>query len=129
MKTRMNGDARQETAAADEAGGAEAEQGTAPPTLWARMKYAFGPVLTGLLIDMVDLATFGPFKIYMGFVVGFGLAYYLMLWMGLSMRWRLMWAFAAGVYCTIPGLEFLPVGTIVGACARFWEAGRPPRED
>ena len=31
---------------------------------------------------------------------------------------------AAAIYCTMPGTEFIPLGTLVGAFARFWESGR-----
>lgn len=90
---------------------------------WRRMNRSFGPILAGLVIDSVDLFTFGPTKRFMGLPAG-ALAGY---WMGsifrLPLRQRLLCALAAGIYCAIPGLEFIPLATIVGAYVRFREAG------
>ncbi len=82
---------------------------------------AFGPVLAGLLIDLVDLATFGPMGLFLGFILGGGVAWYLCGLYGLPLRQKLMWTIAAGVYCTIPFTEFIPVGTLVGAFIRYRE--------
>lgn len=95
------------------------------PLLTRRANRAFGPILAGLIIDLVDFATFGPLGLVLGFPVG-GLAGY---WMGRALgfdRRAALWcALAAGVYCTLPGTEILPLATILGACARFRESSTP----
>lgn len=72
-----------------------------------------------MIIDFVDLATFGPVGLALGLPIG-GLAGY---WMGrtLGLSTRASWgcAAAAAVYCTIPFTELLPLGTMVGAYVRF----------
>lgn len=92
-------------------------------TLPRRMNRAFGPIVAGMIIDLVDLATFGPVGLVLGLPVG-GLAGY---WMGRALgfdrRASLWCALAAGVYCTIPGTEFIPLATIMGACVRFQATG------
>ena len=82
---------------------------------------AFGPVMAGLIIDLVDLATFGPMGLAFGFILGGGVAWYLCRLYGLSLRQKLLWSLAAGIYCTIPFTEFIPVGTLVGAFIRYRE--------
>lgn len=88
---------------------------------WRRLNRAFGPILAGLVIDSVDLVTFGPLKRLIGLPAG-ALAGY---WMGsifrLPQRQRLLCALAAGIYCMIPGLEFIPLATLIGAYVRFRE--------
>lgn len=92
-----------------------------------RMNRAFGPIAAGMIIDLVDFATFGPVGLLLGLPIG-GLAGY---WMGRALgfdkrasRWC---ALAASVYCTIPGTEIIPLATIIGACVRFRETGRRQR--
>lgn len=95
------------------------------PVLARRANRAFGPILAGVIIDCVDFATFGPVGLVLGFPVG-GLAGY---WMGRSLGFdkRAAWwcALAAGLYCTLPGTELIPLATILGACVRFRESGTP----
>jgi hypothetical protein len=99
--------------------------------LGRRLNRAFGPIAAGMLIDLVDLATFGPIGYVLGLPIG-GLAGY---WMGRCLRLErkasLLCALAAGVYCTIPYTEAIPLATLVGAYARFRESGReaPPDEE
>ena len=40
------------------------------PTQRQRLNRAFGPVVAGLIIDFVDLATFGPIGQYLGLPIG-----------------------------------------------------------
>ncbi len=94
------------------------------PSKVARLNHAFGPVVAGLILDLADLATFGPVGLVAGLPVG-GLAGY---WMGqaLGLRPRARWwcALLGGIYCTIPFTEFLPLGTLVGAYARYRDMHR-----
>jgi len=89
-----------------------------------RLNRSFGPIAAGLIIDAVDFATFGPIGLVLGLPAG-GLAGY---WMGRSLgldRRASAWcALAAGVYCTIPGTEFIPLATIIGAFSRFRDSGK-----
>jgi len=115
-----------QTPAAAEGGDSPLSATADPPedhTLPRRVNRAFGPIVAGLIIDLVDLATFGPVGLVLGLPVG-GLAGY---WMGRALgfdkRASLWCALAAGVYCTIPGTELIPLATIIGGCVRFQETG------
>lgn len=85
----------------------------------ARLNHALGPIGAGMIIDVVDLTTYGPIGLVLGVPIGAFAGY----WLARSMRlepttcWIL--AAVAGIYCTIPGTEFLPLGTLVGALVRF----------
>lgn len=94
-----------------------------------RANRAFGPVVAGMILDLVDLATFGPVGLFLGLPIGGLAGYWLGFALGLSPKARWVCALAGGVYCTIPGTEFLPLGTLVGAFARFRERGRRPRRN
>ncbi len=91
-----------------------------------RLNHAFGPVLAGLIIDFLDLATFGPAGLFLGPPVGGLAGYWLGRALGLRPRHALYCALAAGLYCTVPFTEVVPVATIIGACVRFWESGKRP---
>ena len=98
-----------------------------PPTQIQRLNRAFGPVIAGLLIDFVDLATFGPIGVYLGIPIGAFAGYWMGRALGLAPSPSLLCALAAAIYCTLPGTELLPLATVVGACARYYEsAPRPP---
>lgn len=85
----------------------------------ARLNYALGPIGAGMMIDAVDFITYGPIGLVLGLPVGAAAGY----WLGRSMRLEshMCWfcALVAGIYCTIPGTELLPLGTLVGALVRF----------
>lgn len=84
-----------------------------------RLNKALGPVMAGFIIDVVDFATFGPIGLVLGLPVGGLAGYWLGKTMGLKKQACLLCALAAGVYCTIPFTELLPLGTMVGAYARY----------
>lgn len=90
-----------------------------PQRTLERLNHALGPVVAGMIIDAVDLLTFGPLGLGLGIPVGAFAGY----WLGRSMRLEkhMCWicSVVAGIYCTIPGTEFLPLGTLVGALVRF----------
>ena len=92
-----------------------------PPSRPARLNRAFGPVVAGLIIDFVDLATFGPLGLYLGIPIGAFAGYWMGRALGLDRKACLLCALAAAVYCTIPGTEPLPLATLVGAFARYRE--------
>jgi hypothetical protein len=90
-----------------------------PKRTLRRLNYALGPIGAGMMIDAVDFITYGPIGLILGLPVGAAAGY----WLGRSMRLEshMCWicAAVAGIYCTIPGTELLPLGTLVGALVRF----------
>lgn len=97
--------------------------GGAPPPTWKRAQRAFGPILAGAFLDLIDLTTMGPAGFFIGAVVGY--------WMGssfeLPLRTKLLLALGAGYYCMMPGTRALPLATLVGAYVRFREKSPPRR--
>ncbi len=92
-----------------------------PPSQAKRLNRAFGPVVAGLIIDFVDLSTFGPIGLYLGIPIGAFAGYWMGRALGLNRKPSLLCAAAAAAYCTIPGTEMIPLATIVGALARYHE--------
>ena len=85
----------------------------------SRYNYAFGPVVAGLIIDAVDLLTFGPVGLALGVPIGAAAGYWLARSLRLETNASLICAVMACIYCTIPGTELLPLGTLVGALVRL----------
>lgn len=96
------------------------------PTQAQRLNRAFGPVVAGLIIDFVDLATFGPIGRYLGFPIGAFAGYWMGRALGLERKPCLLCALAAGIYCMMPGTEMIPIATVVGALARYRESAPKP---
>lgn len=86
-----------------------------------RLNRAFGPIAAGVIIDLVDLATFGPIGLVLGLPIGGLAGYWMGTCLGLDRKACLLCALAAGIYCTIPFTELIPLATLVGAYARFRE--------
>lgn len=95
------------------------ERTRSPRRNWRRMNRTFGPILAGMVIDMVDLATFGPMKRFVGLPAGALAGYWMASIFRLPLKQKLLCALAAAIYCVIPGLEFIPVATLLGAYIRF----------
>ena len=87
-----------------------------------RLNRAFGPVVAGLIIDFVDLATFGPIGLVLGLPIGAFAGYWMGRALGFARKPALLCALAAGIYCMIPGTEMIPIATVVGALARYCES-------
>jgi len=119
MKTR---DPEQESGPAEEM---QAPQGE----VTRRLNRAFGPIVAGLIIDVVDFATFGPIGYLLGLPVGGFAGYWMGRCLGFSRRTSFYCAIAAGIYCTIPGTELIPLATLLGAYVRFRESGREEAPD
>ena len=98
-----------------------------PPSQIQRLNRAFGPVVAGLVIDFVDLATFGPIGLYLDLPIGGFAGYWMGRALGLDRKPSVLCALLAGVYCMIPGTEMIPVATVVGALARYRESA--PKTD
>jgi hypothetical protein len=109
----------------------EQEQPEPPPAaaVGRRLNRAFGPIVAGMFIDLLDLATFGPIGYVLGLPVGGLAGYWMGRCLGLSRTASLTCALAAGIYCTIPFTGILPLGTLVGAYVRFRESGRETLRD
>lgn len=93
----------------------------APPQgdLFARLRRALGPILPGMILDSLDLVTFGPVGLLVGIIIGSLAGYWLSTEYRLSPAKRLLGALAAGFYCMLPFTSFLPIGTLIGAYFRF----------
>ncbi len=83
------------------------------PQIKIKSKDMFFPICGGIMLDFLDLTTFGPIGIYAGFLLGFIIGYQLCPIFGLhNGKKRLVWACVTGIYFTIPGTEYLPIATI-----------------
>ena len=91
-------------------------------TTVSRVHHAIGPVAAGMVIDALDVMTFGPVGLVAGLPAGVLAGYWLGRSLGLEKQARLLCAAAAGLYCTVPFTELLPLGTIVGALCRYQES-------
>ena len=80
---------------------------------------AFGPIIAGAIIDVLDLATFGAYGLYAGFVLGLVAGVWLCRYMGLRWKTSLGLGVLCGVYCTVPVTTPIPVATLIGAFARY----------
>lgn len=99
-----------------------AAAGTSP--LFDRLQYAFGPLTAGILLDVLDFTTFGPVGLFCGFLMGAPLGWWLASCHRLPFDWKVLCAVLAGVYCTVPFTEFVPLATLLAAFVRFHESGR-----
>lgn len=86
-----------------------------PAGTWGR---AVGPVVAGLIIDVLDMATFGATGLYLGFILGAPAGWYLARHLGLDSRQATIGALACGIYCTIPLTAPIPVAALLGLWAR-----------
>lgn len=84
-----------------------------------------GPILAGVLLDLVDFATYGPIGLWAGALVGGLAGYFLSMSMGVEAARRWSYAAIAGAYCMMPFTAFLPLATVLGAVIRIRERGRP----
>jgi len=88
-----------------------------------RAQHPFGPMLAGFLLDLIDLGTLGPSGLILGGLAG----YWIASMYDLPFRQRMGLALAVGFYAAIPGTNFLPLATLVGAFVRFGGSSRRPR--
>ena len=83
-----------------------------------RLHRAFGPLAGGVLLDLIDLSTFGPYGLG-GFVIGALVGWWICSIYNLAPYTRLSIALLAGAYCLFPLTEFLPLATLISAYVRF----------
>lgn len=93
-----------------ESGGRGRPYGPPPPR---RGGEPWSPLRAGLLLDALDLLTFGPLGLRGGLLLGAVAAFLLLSKVGVPLRVRVPLAVAAGLYCAIPGTELLPLGTLL----------------
>ncbi len=89
-----------------------------------RIYYAIGPLGAGIILDVLDLATFGPIGILLGALIGGYAGWILAEFEGFDRNMRLTFAICAAIYMTIPFTEPLPAATIFVLLARLF-AGPP----
>ena len=96
-------------------------------SLIERLHRAFGPLAGGMLLDLVDLSTFGPYGLG-GFVIGTLVGWWICSIYNLKPATRLSIALLAGAYCLFPLTEFVPLATLISVYVRFRGADSPPAE-
>ena len=84
-----------------------------------RLLRSFGPLAGGYLLDLMDLATFGPVGFYLGPVLGGLLGWWLATVYRFGVLGQSVMTFITALYCVLPGTELLPLATIVLALVRF----------
>lgn len=93
---------------------------TGPRRRFEKAATVFGPLAGGIALDAVDFITRGPAAFFFGFPIG--------LWLGYVHRLRgwqiVLCGIGAGLYCMMPGTRWLPLGTLIGAVARYREIAR-----
>lgn len=80
---------------------------------------ALGPLAGGIILDTLDIATFGPLGIYFGGFIGFTVGWWITSFYDFGPRMRFAIATLAAIYLTMPLTEILPLATSVSAIARF----------
>jgi len=96
-----------------------------PPSVFARLNNAIAPLAGGILIDTLDIATFGPIGLYIGLFVGFAAGWWITSVYRFGKKTKLIWSLLAGIYCMIPGTAFFPLATIISVMGRF---GQTPKQ-
>ncbi len=85
----------------------------------------FVPYAAAALLDAIDLATFGPLGLWVGFVLGALAGWFLAEHLGFVPRNRWMAAALGAFYCMLPGTSVLPLATVVTAIRQFSGASGP----
>lgn len=93
------------------------------PSLGDRIFAAFGPLTAGILIDALDVLTFGPIGMYLGPLLGALLGWWLALKLNLGVVGQCVLLAVTAIYCALPGSELMPLATAVIALARFFKPG------
>ena len=83
-----------------------------------RLQRSFGPLIGAIILDLVDLASFGPLGIG-GFFIGGLVGWWMLSTHEISTSTRMWLSLLAGVYCLVPFTELIPVATLIAALARY----------
>jgi NhaP-type Na+/H+ or K+/H+ antiporter len=89
-----------------------------------RLAFALGPLGTGIILDVLDFATFGPVGILLGVVVGGAAGWILGKYERFDRNLRIAFALCAAAYMTIPLTEPIPVATVLSLLARYFQGPR-----
>lgn len=84
-----------------------------------RLMDALGPLAGGVILDLVDLATFGPIGIYVGWAIGAFVGWWLSSYYRLPPWSRVFFAVAAAAYVATPATSLIPLATVLAAVSRF----------
>lgn len=98
----------------------DSEEDTADGT--PRWGKAIGPVMAGMIIDVLDVATLGTAGFYLGFLLGAPAGWYLARHLGLDRKRAFVTSICCGIYCTIPFTFPVPLATMIGVWARARQA-------
>lgn len=82
----------------------------------AKAGHPVGPILGGILIDLIDFGTHLPL---IGLVLGGVAGYWASRLYPTTPTQRVILTVAAAVYCAIPRTHFMPVATIAGVITYF----------
>jgi hypothetical protein len=91
-----------------------------------RINRAFGPIAAGILLDVLDLTTFGPIGLILGLPVGAAAGWWMADALGVEKKNRKWFALSAAIYCALPFTEVIPLATLTGAYVRFRQGGPKP---
>jgi hypothetical protein len=89
-----------------------------------RLLFALSPLGAGIILDLLDAATFGPIGIGCGVLVGGLAGWYLGKLEGLAPNLRFAVAVCSAAYMTIPFTEAIPAATMLLFLARFFAGPR-----
>jgi len=90
----------------------------------ARLNNAIAPLAGGLIIDLLDIATFGPFGLYVGLIIGFAAGWWVSSVYHLEKKTKIICSLLAGIYCMFPGTAFFPLATIISVAGGFFRTPR-----
>jgi hypothetical protein len=79
---------------------------------------AIGPLAGGIILDLADLATFGPIGLYVGVIAGSIITFYITSFYKLDKFSRTILIIMGGIYCTLPMTEAIPAATLLSAFIR-----------
>ena len=92
-----------------------------PRSLLYRLHRALGPLAGGMILDALDLVTFGPIGLCGGFIIAAFVGWWISSIYRFSLVGRITFSVLAALYVAIPFTEIFPLATLVSAIARFWE--------
>ncbi|PID28228.1 MAG: hypothetical protein CR982_04555 [Candidatus Cloacimonadota bacterium] len=85
-----------------------------------RVYKVIGPIAGGMVLDLADLATFGPMGLYVGIFAGAIITFYITSFYNLDKFTRFALILLGGVYCTLPMTEAIPAATLVSAFVNYF---------